>query len=96
MFSEAKSVPPVDLDGAIVIKRVVNGWRVVLVDTGEDLVVQEYVYEDNGRTATCEAEALMRLLYGNFHPYMQSKYKGGLVIEHREQGREVDSAPTSE
>lgn len=79
-------------EGDTVIRRVRNGW--ILLEATHDRGLQEVgvfeepeSYQDN----VSEAEALSNLLWEAFESYFQSKWRGGMVIQVAEKGREVQN-----
>lgn len=84
-------------DGAITIVREENGWlvRVLHQEDERRWTVIDSVYEDDDGEQG-PAEALARALVEAFGDRIQSKRKGGLVVDVQEHGREDAEAVEDE
>jgi len=71
----------------ILITRVVNGWITKSVDVENPEHTNIIIYEDqDGELGT--QKALISLIYDHFSHYLQSKHKGGIIIELKSKGRD--------
>ena len=77
------------LDGAVVIRRVSNGWLLMASDDYGEVVVEE-VYSDADGGEVVTAASLAECLWSAFSGWMRSKRRGGLVIDVVERGFEED------
>jgi hypothetical protein len=72
-------------DTDIIIRRAANGWIVFSGSEYEEGCFITTVYEE-GDTEWGESETLIHLLSDHFSEYTQSKKRGGIKLEVREQG----------
>ena len=72
-------------DTDIIIRRAANGWIVFSGSEYEEGHFITTVYEETA-TEWGEAETLIHLLREHFSGYTQSKKRGGIKLEVREQG----------
>ena len=76
-------------DTDIIIRRVSNGWIVFAGSEYEEGCFATTVYEDD-ETEWGEQEALMHLFREHFDAYTQSKKQGGIKLEVREKGWDIE------
>ena len=76
------------LDGAVVIRRVDNGW--LLQVAGEHGNVVTEVYEDPSESGVSPSHSLASCLWSAFSGWMRSKRRGGLVVEVASEGWEEE------
>ena len=84
-----KPMKPNIEDTDIIIRRAANGW---IVFSGSEYEADHFmtsVYEDD-ETEWGEQEALMHLFREHFSGYTQSKKQGGIKLEVREKGWDIE------
>ena len=71
-------------NGAVLITRVFNGWKVSLPSDIEEGNIREFVFQDGGEAEDIAvARSLQSALYEAFDGYLQSKHRAGIRIEVR-------------
>ena len=84
-----KPMKPNIEDTDIIIRRAANGW---IVFSGSEYEADHFmtsVYEDD-ETEWGEHEALINLFHEHFSGYTQSKKQGGIKLEVREKGWDIE------
>ena len=85
-----KPMKPNIEDTDIIIRRVANGWIVFSGSEYEEDHFITTVYEEEHDNLTYRSEALMHLFHEHFSGYTQSKKQGGIKLEVREKGWDIE------
>lgn len=68
-------------------ERILNGWIVTAHSIGEDELDRTLVFEDDESFSASDAESLSNAIWSVFSSEYQSKHKGGICVEYKDNGR---------